>query len=602
MRAKPAAWIAFIALLVLAAWSSREWMESEDRDPGGSASFRASTPEVSRAGSQAPAPDGTPDLADNAGTPTRLAMEDRRTPVDPTEILVQGWVLDYDDKPLAGVELRVGAYGIYEVAGRTDEQGAFSFVHVQRFEPCKLRASPPWFLCCPADRQVGSWTAPRTLRGFQTRPISVTVRDPRGDPIHEAKARVTIGSPEFPGERFFTGWAESDDAGLLEVDVPDVPGRQVELSAIGFDPRILEAEETETTLEWGQGAIYGTVQAVGDDRAHVTLRLGERITRVSLSLRPDFRLPVGDQDVHGEALIVTADGFGPLLLSGVGDEYMRRGGRHPSLHLRLEAARTWTGRVVDAEGRLRKGIEVGLLDPTPVGSSFHESGVVRTADDGSFSFEGLGSRSYTLRAVHPGSLRYVDQEIGNGARGGSTVRLPAGTTRAVSVYVLRHNGTPLERRSVSVGVNVPLRPGRGPNRWAHKAQTGPDGLAAFDALPDQELDVQVQGADHEPARLLPGVTTLTLRVHSNVPVRFVRRGPGEPPQAVSFLAADGRRVGFTGGSLDWSRSGRGADLRRESSTVHVRDSAVEAVFYRNGEEVLRVPIDLTPDGRIEIDI
>ena len=242
--------------------------------------------------------------------------------------------------------------------------------------------------------------------------------------------------------------AISDAAGAFTFDgVPELPGASLSIEAWGhetanvsLDPRgeasqVCALEPLASSSTWIEGWVR---LGNGEPAAGAALSLGTYAVRASTDGR--FRIDAS-RDAAATELWAAVVGLAPIRTVRPASGWPR----HLELQLAGESL-TLSGRVLDAQGNARSGIEVDLADPTrfgflPVaGEAFFAATTlegfcvngrtrVRTGADGRFQLHGLLDRSYRLVLRDSAKLQITVLDP-----------LPAGAND-LTVTLPRHRGT-----------------------------------------------------------------------------------------------------------------------------------------------------------------
>ena len=465
---------------------------------------------------------------------------------------------------------------------------------------------------------------PKTRRGVLVDGYCGTVHDVEGRPVQYG--RVDVLAPDEREEQHVssTVWCDERGGFLLGPTVKAgtrlrIEGGEPGLTRPGIRPgdalddlivRIPEDQvQLDVVLPWKRNRIGGTVESPDGRPVHATVLCAGR--RASSSPFDGwFSIHMANTDANGSALVIAAHGFSPAVIGGVGDLFEAEGRRIAPIRVRLELAKSMSGRVVDASGQPVGGLYVGLLDPIEFGGRYAEDAASHygprcwTNADGGFTLGGLQDRAYTVQAVQQRSLLKAETTVRAGSEG-VVLRLPTDELRRVAIFVTRLDGTPVSRKQVSLRTKLPSAQ---PRRDAYGAgsKTNESGIALFEGISRRALELEV--ADYWPESMqLPA----EVDEHAVVVLGFKRLRfhwtQEELPDDVVFLNRSGaqvpssRRSGLHPQRLRWSRNfGRDGHFSRQSDSLTALETAADAVLYRQGAELIRLPIDWVSSDEVTV--
>jgi len=204
--------------------------------------------------------------------------------------------------------------------------------------------------------------------------------------------------------------------------------------------------------------------------------------------------------------------------------------------VRLPAARTIEGRVLDEEGRGVRGLTVRARR-SPAGEIRAQigHGAAKTLEGGRFSIAGLGEFSYSLTLTPPPGYLAPDPLEARAGTGGVVLALRR--SASLLVRVLTPGGEPFSGARV-----IAVR--RADRNSAVRANSGEDGVATLERLdPDREYDIRIDGAGEGWAffaeRVRPGSGPILARL---APGRTIR-GRFEVPEKPSRFEVHARLDG-----------------------------------------------------------
>lgn len=582
--------------------------------------------------------------------PGRLeAEQDRPAPAASAKVaLVPGLLLDPEGHSLAGLEVTWMDGGADVPGVVTDPAGHFEVRPVPGARRLAVRSRGFTTLVHGAARRTGD---ERVVVAAPSADFAGRVVGPGGAPVAGADLSLRLESRLFAAVGIeplglwdeVPGWrTTSDELGRFALpDLAGGPGLWLEVEAKGYGSRRLElAPEGDPALEI-------VLEPVGDPSDVRGIVLGPDArpfegAQVSLGVRVvrsardgTFTLeressPTFEQDESGVFrprngwLTALAPGFLPARVS------LGQLPAEPVVLTLGPAPLTIAGRVVGADGHPRPGLVVWACDLARFGSeevflggleSYHRdshverilcpegAAVARTDDEGRFELGCLMERRYRLRVVDPRTqatagpwlvearMRGIEL-VFDGER---SVQRVAGTIRSFT-------GVPLEGVKILASLDDHADE-QGPDVEALTAITDAGGRFAFDALAVEGTLLNLShdrilfrwvDLDEQPD---PGHLELVEALQCEVQVE-----PGRDPDlagTVHFLDAEGEElevmtVVSSEGTLMASLATWGNLTEGRSDVLRVPESAVTAVYRKDGEEVLRRPVTLDPDRRTTI--
>ncbi|MGV8040661.1 MAG: carboxypeptidase regulatory-like domain-containing protein [Thermoanaerobaculaceae bacterium] len=471
-------------------------------------------------------------------------------------VRVDGVVQDGEQKPLAGLPVwpylprfrhRPGTHlsaDFLERAtlawGVSDARGRFSMPPLPA-GVLRLRATRPGFPAAmhgPVETVAGTRiTVAVTFEAGAS--LAVKVLDPGGQPLEGAAVRVFARDrEERPGawrprliellRQEPAGTAVSDGEGWAEVGALPVGKAWVLLAHPGYVSRVLEAEVPREgvdlgaqTLEAG-AAVAGRVVDEGGRGlagAEVSVHAGD-VSGGAAQSDADGRFEVADLPRQGEATIY-ADLKGYMTPAPVKVTLPAAS----EVTIRLRAARSLSGRVVDAE--TQEPVKDAWVDAS-LDSGWLNRSTARTDERGEFALEEVEPGEIVV-AVRAKGYRHASQ----------SVRVPAeGEVPAVTVAI--HRGLELRGRVLDAegqpapGVQVAARQAEvdvasAQPRSYGEARSGSDGGFAIDGLGPGKHAVEAAADDGGTARTVaePGGPDALLRLERPGAVQGrVRAGEG----------------------------------------------------------------------------
>jgi RNA polymerase sigma-70 factor (ECF subfamily) len=369
----------------------------------------------------------------------------------------------------------------------------------------------------------------------------------------------------------------------------------------------------------GPGAIAGlVVDPVGEPVADALVVLGERTTRTDLQGRFVVERDPGMEDGVLRAL---HRGFLPAEVPVASLPASGTDESHPLLLRLASESLGTTGRVVDGRGEPVVGAHVWIQAGTRLPESEvvderyvedvigFEDGLLSSrhalsSDGGRFALFGLLAREYVLWTLHPTTLEVVTPGPVEAGATNVTLVLPGGPTRHVAGRVLSFAGDPipgvrlfLARKGSIDGRSywspllvdaVPTTDGEG--RFAFEALCV-EGAYLLPASPDTAMsdDIPLDPADD--------LSDLEIRLPRRCLFQVLLEQDPEEADRVTVLDGEGevlRLMVETGSSTLISTGGLGLAGGR-SEVIVTDERARTLVLEREGVEVRRVPIRLTPD-------
>lgn len=552
--------------------------------------------------------------------------------VPPESVTISGRVIDVSGHPVAGVGVLVQGNG--GSSATTDERGAFEIARPE-LEGQIAIADPRFFELLPV--RIGPSTKPDArlvavvAHAIQ---LDVAISDQDGSPLGNAEATFLL--PQSFRSRFDevldhsrdrTWSATGDDTGRIRGwTVGSVPGATLLIRVPGFPPERVPAPVLSSLVEVvlsrpgaADGVLLGEVtDALGIPVPEVRIALGGART-VS---RDDgsFTLPLAD--TRGARRIVAMKAGYQAVVRILEESELDPSGDSPAfVHLALGfEPLTLSGRVVDASSEAVAGAKVWAKDVTAFGSqalaveSFLAEGgptwsFALTDEAGRFTVNGLLDRPYTLAVLVSSTQQRID--AGPFAAGSRDLRIELAEveTHQVAGRVVTGDGEPLEGARVRASSQtLVIERGRGGttsygDRDGPEAVTDAEGRFALGPLARHGVYVSVSSdrtlpfsidldGEGTPGRLDELVLTVSRRLH--VQVELSDAGLADH---AAVLDAQGQRINvsvFKGQSRDWNPR---IPIHEGRTTVFaVPGRAATLVLYLDGEERLRTPLDLTPDG------
>jgi RNA polymerase sigma-70 factor (ECF subfamily) len=415
--------------------------------------------------------------------------------------------------------------------------------------------------------------------------------------------------------------AFTDDQGRFRLVAPALPSATIQFRFEGFATHVEPLPQQ--TAGGLQIAMRRVRPAEGSLRGVVVdgwggVVPGARVSSGALSVRTDrdgsFALDISTQGPE-DRVVAVHPGFLPAFAEaqqGPGGET-----QWPDfllMQLGSDEPLSIGGRVVDANGEPMSGIKVWLADPTYFGLTDRNVLQVETlvaggdrfwayevtGEDGRFRLDGLLERTYRLGALDPGNLLGIE-----------TDPVPAGTSEleiplpTESVYetlrgrVVTRYGEPVADVRVNLShITFATRvPGGTTDAFDESEPVRTDGEGRFvlHNVPKERIHLRVTGDAVMPFFLRsadlgdPDDLELVVSVRHHVQVELT--GDLAKADSVRLLDENDKaallRVMRGGGSY----TNRVAEIvNGRSQVISVADSAIAVAFYRDGEEVQRLPI------------
>ncbi len=453
--------------------------------------------------------------------------------------LVSGSVVDIDDRPLSGMDVRLlvdptepwpdGATAAVTVSVRTDASGRFRIPQVAPGSGYRLIVTgsgySPW-VSNPFDVDRGRETKLDPVVLKQGWRVLLRVRDVDGDPV--AGARVTAVSARRPTTAKDKVWAHLGRSGSTDatgrLELIDLPGDDVlvEVVAAGFEgghtivdyPRVSDMRKADVTLHPAARLEGKVVPADGGPKGPFVVRArrrdGEAVVETSTNERGAFVFTHLADTATDITVRLASDPKGhPLttvenVVPGVEEH----------LEILLPVLRAVRGTVdaMDVDGTPGEVVvETKLYDPATeryVWRAAARAAIEQEGTQGRFSITGLPPGLYVVRAVQGAldsgttSVLLDEQDVG-----GVTLRIPSGA---------RIVGTVLDAESKPVlGARITL------TRWHGD---DPSEVRARDAL----RFVSDERGDFLFDDIAPGVWRVEAHDEDRAPaVEFVRVRDGE---------------------------------------------------------------------------
>ena len=575
-------------------------------------------------------------------------------PLRRTSELVTGRVLDQAGQPVRGVPVVFETWDAWADSnpiGLTDAQGNFSLRGASGRGILRALGGRATLAAArvEGDRRTGLTVVVAPASTF-----SGTVLDDAGRPIAGARIEWHLPPSPIPARTLpLPNLVRANAEGAFSISGAAISGARLVVSASGFT-----TEERELPVA-GSGALQVLLN-VSDPLRMVTGRVvdetGAPVADAHVGLVHEeahsgkdgaFRLglPEGDGPWTARALVI---GRQPGTVQGQRvDGRLQWDGEAGELELVLGGApRSLTGRVVDASGRALSGVRVWLDDPTPlrlprVGGGLggersnqlpgeqHPDELIpfveqflatgepgygwrpqRTAKDGSFTFEGLLDRAYTIGALHPVTLQRATAREGEGELVITFFEEP--TYPRVAGRIVDGAGRPLAGAQVMISVTaLETRAPEGHDlrttTSADSQFTGDEGSFAFDSVPEAHTWLRVQGPDLMPfmAPLAEwvardGVDLSDLEVEVTALGRFQLVDGGDI-ERVDAVDGEGEVLALhqvEGGRRDVIASIELEDGR--TPVLQVPTTVVSLRLYRGEEVVATIPLTALGGGVIVI--
>lgn len=613
-----------VGLLFLDPWAGPGTGLAEEEVPGGTPPMTAASPEARGVGV------------------TADAIERERLPVTPAagttpvagERTVRGRVLDVGGHAVADIAvgwiLDRGREGPEEA--RSGPDGSFELPET-RPGHVLIAVDPLWLTVLAGT----PWVAGRNEAVLVIAP-RIELRGSVVDEEGRAMAGVSLScKPPFElGSGFGLvldnslqlEWsAATDDLGRFHLVAPAVPDGTLQFRAEGYATHVEPLpQQTAAGLQIAMQHIRpaaGSVRGVVLDHRGAVVP-GARVSSGAVSVRTEadgsFAL-----DLSGSERIVAVH---PGFLPAFAEPEPKPDGKavwpdQLLLQLGSGAPLAISGRVVDAEGKPMSGIKVWLSDPTyfgPTDSAVLQVETViaggnqmwayeRTGEDGSFRLEGLLDRSYRLGAIDPDNLLGTETNAVPAGTSGFEIRMPTDAVyERIVGRVVSRTGEPIAdvRVNTSYVTFETQVPGGTTDAFdeSEPVRTDSEGRFQLTNVPKERVDLRVTGDAVMP--FFTGVTEisnpsnaeLVVSVRHHVQVELM----DDPAKAdsVRLLEEGGKsallRVMRGGGSY----TNRVAELTDgRSHVISVADTAIAVAFYKDGEEVHRVPLRLV-SGQVNV--
>lgn len=406
-----------------------------------------------------------------AEAPAAAPIAAAPAPTTPASARALGRVLDLGGNPVAGVAVALRSK-LDEPLATTAADGSFAFDAFAGREPGLTVADPRWYTLRdtePLQRESGTETlvvvAPAIAVGGR-------VQDASGAPIEDARVRLelpwSVFAP-FPipldrGRDARETETRSRGDGTFELSIPSAARARLAAEATGHAdasiPAPLDARaDLVLTLASKKGTgstrIEGVVvHADGSPGVDATVRYGSATSQADALGR--FALTVEPGGAATDPLVALKRGFQAAVVPDFAAVIDAAVGAVPFQRLVLGGPPlAIEGRVVDHEGRPKKGWIVQPVDPVILvdgtippecAESVARGEPVRATTDaeGAFALEGLQDRAYRLQAHSAEELVRVESgPIQAGARNARLV-VPADAVFAkVTGVVVSADGTPV---------------------------------------------------------------------------------------------------------------------------------------------------------------
>ena len=534
--------------------------------------------------------------------------------IDPVDLTLEGRFIDRTGAAAGGVVLTLKS-GIQapRAIGSANSDGTFE-VDVTLIErPSELGLEPPWKLAQPAPLVATEWDEHRVLVVERIIQFEGTVLDEDGTEVDGVE--VAYCAPghlyAYPEPRIcLAPPSTSGQHGKFRLAAVALPNLTLRASSTRYEqadvPASPDGGEIEIRLSFRDEHLTGRVRnAAGAPlQARVAMHLRQTDTHPDTG---EFALDLTGFVPLDEPLVVAAQSYAPAVIEDVGARFVELGRRHPPLEIVLEGAGILAGKVVDAAGAPVPEATVAVLDPAPAGDSYAEEHAsprgqltVTVEADGSFLFDGLQKRPYTIVAVHPEKLDRVEVEAEPDAED-VVVQFPLlESRRIVNGYFHYPDGSAAGGLSASAYVELPGRPFDN-HVFYRKTSVAGDGTFLLDDLPMQDLRLgtsqsvhprfyplpkDATNVDHVLYRLCPvdllwpvdtDAPDLAHAITSGgeeLPIYRQRWGVFRDEPRLSFSAPDGSAGGFKAASF-W-----------------VPENGSLLVLKRRGKELQRLPLSL----------
>lgn len=636
-----------IAAAVVVAGGLVAWWIQDQASPERDAAIVAAGPGAEAVGSNdAPVHEGPAPPSERV----ELVGAAPATPVDPVvdvaTTLLRGHALELDGGPVAG--LRVGWSEALDedapAAATTDVLGRFTLERDDSVpEGATIRSlDPRWVTLLSGFERDGEQ---ELVVGRRAR-FAGTVVDAAGDPIEGAEVRFVLRQSLFRELGIIRPWGTDDPRPGVTTDasgwfeLEDVAGGE----QVGLLARANGYATTEVDLS-----------REGDTGMRIVLRVVDDERLIQGIVYDSMGAPVPGASVAAGKEVATTAGDGSFRLAWSledagdyvqGDDGVWRAEHDTSLlvavkegHLParvpvadLDLSRTITlhlggpplsveGRVVDETGSPLEGVVVWAADTTHFGHFVRDSGGGRahvrvsieelargidradgvvTAADGTFRFDGLLDRDYDLLAYHPSSAtRGGPWTVAAGSTSLELVVESEAGTQRVAGRVVSASGEPM--------ADVYIRPVR--SRLASTSAQPPwisgvvlgtstdaDGRFEFPALATEGTQLELQHEAffirHVDLDDYPDLESMEI-VQASLCDLQIELEDAEFADQVELLDADGEALELLEHYGSFLSAGRAARFDEgQTNVLQVLETARTIVLSRDGEEVLRRPIEL----------
>ncbi|MBK7877580.1 MAG: carboxypeptidase regulatory-like domain-containing protein [Planctomycetes bacterium] len=416
-------------------------------------------------------------------------------------------------------------------------------------------------------------------------------------------------------------WASATGYQRTRIDAPLATARTLELVLAASDP----SSHLQGRVVDAQGApVVGAYVAL-DRQAGLTDRLGR------------FELPAGPRDERtgeggGTRLRVAKQGFLPVTLESRKPTSTEPGAWPEPLVVVLgDPARTIEGVLVDADGKPVAGARVTPLGRSPfadvltafgaqsfalstdmeavlAGGADRRASVVSGAD-GEFHVAGLLAHDYRLRVFDPRSLEVlVTEPIPAGRRGVRLVLGAAGKPMRVAGTVVDLRGRPIAGVAVQLlATHAELPPEETWDLASKSLKTDAEGRFVFvDIAPNAARVRASMNGDLVSAESAladaPDLEHVRIELARPCHARIESKTPELAGSSFGFVDARGEPLTFYVELGDVSAGAARFSWNGETSGVlTVSETARALLFFGADEkELLRLPIDLSPDREVEV--
>lgn len=572
----------------------------------------------------------------------RVVVQDSNPNSEPAAAaaaFIQGRAVDLDGRPVEGLEVRLeSADGGASEPALSDATGTF-----------RIETSEPSGTIRTTDKRWRTVLEPilwgvggPTLAGENLLVVGLAtdlagrVVDGSGSPLPGAAVEV-----HFPRSlrsrlpfvldrtRVVTWTTVTDDSGEFELKAAAVPGAflNTRLRSRVSDVRALP-EHTTLNLEI---VLIDATDSADHLRGRVVDGAGLAVDGAYVALAfqhtttgPDgsFALPVNEGDAD-TSLGALKTGFLPAFLERQGESNADPEAWPDPLVLQLGGSPlAIEGKLLDSEGEPVPNAKVELLDRTDFGAievpgrvgmsragyvepllrGEVDSEVVRTDASGRFRIEGLLPRAYRLGVFLSERLLYQEHGPIEAGREGVVLELNTeALLERVAGRVIGKSGDPIANLRI-----VPMRerssPGKTPfDRFVSGTgkSTDAEGRFSFEDLPSGLSHFSVSGSAVGLGKTLPIPAGADLeQLELVVPLRCrVQVELSTPDRANEFVLLDAQgsalMIGVFHGDFAYS-SERGTLSQGRSEIVSVGEDARTIVLYSGGQEIERVPVELSP--------